>query len=358
MATILARETRSRHLRASFSLGFGQVQAGCADGSGIGEMPIAEGAAMRVERMMIVVGAAAAVVGALAGPDAASAASGTTVAYVRGGVIYVSTGTVERRLTEDQVNARPRFAPDGKRIAYLHNNTVWVMNADGSAKRQVSDRVGGGPTWSPDGKWIAFASQSCTGGPGVYRVSSTVPAPAPQVLFPASCRGQVIPQMASISGMPGANSLAEKLRHDGAVAWSPDGTKIAFPGGECESIADACLTVGTVASGAERAVDVYGGGGNGTGGFGVVPSWRVDGKKLSWTAYTDGGVAVHVQEADPSGANRHSIGQADDREMTYLGTGTGVLTAKYQNASWITLVDLATGRRTPYRVGSQPTVAR
>ena len=310
--------------------------------------------------------AALAGLGTMIGSTAASASAapaamgGKTVAYVRAGVIYSSDGYNEVRLTEDEVNARPRFSPDGTKLTYLHNDTVWVMNADGSGKRQVSDRVAGGASWSPDGSWIAYAALSCTGGPGVFRVAADGPAgAASQPLFPASCRDQAVPEVAYITEQapevrPG--KLVDRLRTDDAVAWSPDGTKIAFRGGECESIADNCLSIGNVDSGTERAIDYYGGGGSGTSGFGVVPAWSPDGQKVTWTTYTEDGTAVRVTEADADGGNRHQIGAADDREMVYAGTRTGVLTASHQGHSWVTAVDLATGARTPLHQGSQPTV--
>jgi Tol biopolymer transport system component len=283
-----------------------------------------------------------------------------TVAYVRGGAIYVTSGGTETRLTEDEVNSRPRFAPDGRRIAYVHNATIWVMNADGSGKRQVSDRSAGGPAWSPDGASIAFSALSCTGGPGVYRVSSTQVAPAPQVLFPAECRNQPLPEVASISSIesaPAPASLTQRLGTDQAVAWSPDGTKIAFPGGECDDVADACLTVGTVATGTEHAIDVYGGGGSDATGWGVVPAWSRDGTKVAWTAYTQGTTPIHIAEADASGANRRTLGAAQDRELVFAGRNTAVLTATTKGRSTITVLNLATGKRTALRTGSQPTVA-
>jgi TolB protein len=303
---------------------------------------------------------AAVAAGAFAGSGAAQAASpAPTVAYVRGGAIYVTSAGTETRLTEDQVSSRPRFAPDGRRIAYVHNNTIWVMNADGSGKRQVSDRSAGGPSWSPDGASIAFSALSCTGGPGVYRVSSTQIAPAPQVLFPAACKGQPLPEVATISSVEDvpAGSLTERLGADQTVAWSPDGTKIAFPGGECDDIADACLTVGTVATGSEHAIDVYGGGGSEASGFGVVPAWSPDGTKVAWTAYTQDATPLHVEEADASGANRHTVGTAQDRELVFANRGTAVLTATTKGRSTITVLNLTTGKRTALRTGSQPTVA-
>ncbi|GAA3449422.1 hypothetical protein [Dactylosporangium matsuzakiense] len=297
----------------------------------------------------------------LSGTAAHAATGDETVAYVRAGVIYRSTGGTEVRLTATDGNARPRYSPDGTRLAYLHGGTVWVMGANGENQHQVSNRPAGGASWSPDGRWIAFAALSCTGGPGVFRVAADGTT-GDEPLFPQSCRDQAAPAVAPVESAPAgtdtpAAGLADRLRTDDAVAWSPDGTQIAFRGGECESIADACLSIGTVTTGGERAIDVYGGGGNGASGFGVVPAWSTDGKKVAWTSYDTEGKAVSITEADATGANRHQVGKADDREMVYAGTAKGILTAAYNGHSWITAVNLATGRRTPLHQGSQPTVA-
>ncbi|WP_433053682.1 TolB family protein [Dactylosporangium sp. CS-033363] len=293
---------------------------------------------------------------ALLGAAPAHATTTESVAYVRAGVIYRSAGATETRLTEDALNARPRFSPDGTELAYLHDGKVWVMDADGANKHQVSDRPAGGPAWSPDGRSIAFAALSCTGGPGVFRVPAA--GGTTEALFPASCRDQELPQVAAAESVSSpAATLVDRLRTDDAVAWSPDGTQIAFRGGECESIADNCLSIGTVTTGRERAIDVYGGGGNGTSGFGVVPAWRADGKKVAWTTYAADGTAVAVTEANSDGSGRHAVGKADDRELVYTGTSTAVLTGALNGHSWVTAVDLSTGKRTPLHQGSQPTVA-
>lgn len=50
-------------------------------------------------------------------------------------------------------------SPDGKKVAFILNDHVWVMGIDGSNPKQVSasdnDNVETYPTWSPDGKSIA-----------------------------------------------------------------------------------------------------------------------------------------------------------------------------------------------------------
>ncbi len=69
---------------------------------------------------------------------------------------------------ESIYTVQPAWSPDGKRIAYtqqiitprpeghgfLVDNTIWVMNADGSDVRQIT--TGEVPAWSPDGNKIAF----------------------------------------------------------------------------------------------------------------------------------------------------------------------------------------------------------
>jgi TolB protein len=282
------------------------------------------------------------------------------VAYVRGGDIYVSRGATETRLTSGGGYARPRWSPDGTQLAFLKGGQLWVMRADGSAKRRLTTRAASGPSWAPDGKSIAFASLSCSGGPGVYRIAVTGTA-KPQVLFPRDCRTEDLPAEPPLPAPRTSSTLTERLSTDDAVAWSPDGTKIAFRGGDCESIFDACLTVGTVASGGEQTVAAYGGGSRQNQGFAVVPTWRADGAKLAWTAYQQGETAaenepVHLVEYDVAGKTKRTVGGALDREMAYLDAKHAVVTAQIGGGSWIVIVGLDDGSRVPFHAGSQPSV--
>ncbi|WP_433295313.1 TolB family protein [Actinoplanes sp. CA-030573] len=293
------------------------------------------------------------------GQPAPAATTARQIAYVRSGDIYVSSGAKETRLTTGGNHSRPRWSPDGKRIAYLTGTQLWTMNADGTGPKRLTTRAAGGPAWSPDGKWIAFASLSCTGGPGVYRVPAAKPA-TPEVLLPRDCRGEELPPEPATTAAR-AGSLTDRLRTDDAVAWSPDGKKIAFRGGDCESIYDSCLSVGTVATGGETTVAAYGGGSLETQGFAVVPCWRSDGARLSWTAYQQGETTadnqpVHVVELDPATGAKRTVGAAQDRELAYLDATHGVVTGQYRGGSWITLVGLTDGKRQPFHSGSQPSV--
>jgi Tol biopolymer transport system component len=279
-----------------------------------------------------------------------------SVAYARDGAIYTSKGAGETRLTAAAGNSRPRWSTDGRTLAYLHAGELWQMNADGTAQHKVTEGKAAGAAFSPDGRWIAYSAPDCLGGSGVYRVRAAAPHGVPEVLFPAACREQALPAPTAPTAADSAGqaaSLADRLRADDAIAWSPDGKRIAMSGGDCESVFDDCLSIGNIETGMERTMAGFGGGGA-EDGFAVVPAYRPDGAKVAWTTFD--GTAMTITEASADGTGRRQVGTSNDRELAYVDANRALVTAKYRGHSWVMLVDLNTGARVPFQAGSQPSV--
>ncbi len=101
------------------------------------------------------------------------APDGRTIAFDLLGDIYtmpIEGGTPTRIAEGLAYEHQPRFSPDGTRIAFVSDrgggDNIWIMNRDGSDKRQLSKedfRLLNQPSWSPDGQFIVAKKHFTTG---------------------------------------------------------------------------------------------------------------------------------------------------------------------------------------------------
>jgi dipeptidyl aminopeptidase/acylaminoacyl peptidase len=88
--------------------------------------------------------------------------------------LKVSDGSIRRLTATENAEYDPKWSPDGKMIAFratkrgltdrettMEDTHVWVMNADGSNRRELAtlDDRQGVPVWAPDSKAIYFTVQ-------------------------------------------------------------------------------------------------------------------------------------------------------------------------------------------------------
>ena len=174
----------------------------------------------RVRALAVAVVAAATLAPAGGAPaGAAHPGDDGQIAFVRANQIYTMSadGRSLTRLTTVGKNYRPKWSPDGRWIAYIHEGSagrhdVWVMSADGGGKHAITtsgDVTSAGATWSPDGATLAFASNGVLQLVPVTGGSPTTPSGYESNSWCAPDPLSVIPV-------------------DRYLAWSPDGATIAL----------------------------------------------------------------------------------------------------------------------------------
>lgn len=248
---------------------------------------------------------------------------GRSIAFALLGDIYVMpiSGGTPRRIAEGLAwEVQPRFSPDGRRIAFTSDrgggDNIWVMNADGSDKRQLTRedfRLLYQPSWSPDGQFIAAKKHFTTGrslGTGeiwLYHVSGG--------------SGQVVVKRAS-------EQLQKEL---GEPAFSPDGKRIYYtrnvsPGPIFEYAQDSntdlfAVEAVTLATGEVQTVLSAPGGA-------VRPTPSPDGKSIAFIRRERDSSSLFLRDLATGREQRLASGLDRDMQETWAVTGV------YPNIAW------------------------
>ncbi|MBA2299281.1 MAG: PD40 domain-containing protein, partial [Chloroflexi bacterium] len=107
----------------------------------------------------------------------------------------------------------PQWSPDGRRLAFVREEEIWIVEADGSRLTKVVAKPGGGrePQWSPDGRRLAFLSRR-RGWSQVWLIDAPVPRRG---------RPQREPRPPQATALTATGVDVEHM------AWAPDGSRIA-----------------------------------------------------------------------------------------------------------------------------------
>lgn len=249
---------------------------------------------------------------------------GQTIAFTLLGDIYtmpINGGTPKRIADGLAWDVQPRFSPDGSRIAFTSDrgggDNIWVMNTDGSDKRQVTKedfRLLNQPTWSPDGRFIAakkhFTTERSAGTGEIW-------------LYHVSGGG----------GVQVVERANERLQKElGEPVFAPDGSAIYYtrnttPGNTFEYAQDSNAGIFAI----ERHDLATGEVSTAVGGYGgaVRPAPSPDGKELAFVRRDKDQSQLWVKDL-ASGRERMIYGKLDlDVQETWAVTGV------YPNIDWL-----------------------
>jgi Tol biopolymer transport system component len=235
---------------------------------------------------------------------------GVSIGYTAatGGDVVDLSVRSERQLVSVVPGAGFNVSPDGEKIVFSAYQApydpeegvdVWAIPLDGGRPtRLTSDRSREGyPCWSPDGEWVAFLGQDeQSEGEGVGAI----------FLVPA--QGGEVRQLSVESDSVG----------DGAIAFSPDGERIAF------------FSNGTI-----KTMPVHGGRAEA---LVSAPEtnwrsqlvWSPDGRSIAysaageiWVASADGGEAVKLSTSLPEGTRHGDFSWSPDGERIAFAATRG-----------------------------------
>ncbi|WP_285712087.1 amidohydrolase family protein [Erythrobacter oryzae] len=256
--------------------------------------------------------------------DVDVAPDGKTIAFTLLGDIYtlpIEGGTPKRISEGLSWDVQPRFSPDGTRIAFTSDrgggDNIWVMNADGTDKRQVTKedfRLLNQPAWSPDGRFIAAKKHYTT-----ERSAGT---------------GEVwLYHVSGGGGVQVVERANERLQKElGEPVFAPDGSAIYYtrnttPGNTFEYAQDSNAGIFAIekhdlATGeVSTAVSGYGGA--------VRPAPSPDGKEIAFVRRDKDQTQLWVKDI-ASGRERMIYGKLDlDVQETWAVTGV------YPNMDWL-----------------------
>ena len=212
-------------------------------------------------------------------------------------------GTGARSVFERPVGLIYGFwSPDGKRLAAIVGNDLWVVRADGRRPHRLSRKgidVNSGVAWSRDGRRLAVTE--CRGGR-------------------LGCGISVLPATGGrwlrITRRPTPREIEDEVDEVFKPRWSPDGKRIVFMRGLFdEGTTVPILVVNADGSGEHRVA------------YGDEPRWSPDGTKIAYVAAFGFTGSHGIRVVRPDGSGHRSLGNASGFEMApaWSGDGTTVL---------------------------------
>jgi len=235
--------------------------------------------------------------------------------FIKDGDLWVYQNGTPNPLGTGGTWSQPSWSPDGSSLAYVYRGTnfadIFVTDERGETQRRLTNSQSTilenndwnlRPAWSPDGSVIAFVSDRATNLPVLWAMNAEDGSGRRQLTTPG-------------------------LREDSvdAIAWSPDGTRLAItlfndPGPSQIAL----IPLGNTRQQSQMLTDSAGGA--------LDPAWSPDGAWLAYAGHDAGNLEIHVVRPDGSGEQRLTqdgflarspVWSPDGRHLAYVSSHTG-----------------------------------
>jgi TolB protein len=225
---------------------------------------------------------------------------------------------------------------DGDSETTEYDRDLWVMNADGAAKRRLTSTPGPefSPSWSPGGRRIVFEKWCFPSGDYTDSYS---------VLSIINADGSGERSLTKVRQYPSASNLLGSFRAD--PAWSPDGRRIAF-------VKDREIwIIRANGAGARRLMTARN---SEISSPAWSPAWSPDGRKIVFS----GGLRGNLFLVDAGGTGLHRLTSSwdDDRDPAWSPDGQTIAFTRWDYLGdrfpiWVMKADGSGKRRLTGRRG-------
>jgi dipeptidyl aminopeptidase/acylaminoacyl peptidase len=195
-------------------------------------------------------------------------------------ILDVRSGATRQLTASEKAVSDPQWAPDGAHLAYVRDDAIWVIGANGSRPTVVTDHPAGSraPRWAPDGRRIAFVSRR-RGWSQVWVQDANLPH-----------RGR--PPARPVA--PEARAITPVGVDVDAIAWSPDGSRLAITAQRQPDLLTNQVTILDLATGEERTIA-------GAAEWATGARWLPDGSGVLLVSDADGWFQVVRIDSDGTG---------------------------------------------------------